>query len=154
MLTYTVKTIRMSPCLIACSMQHVSTVSTYPGSCKTCFSRILGFGGNFLLIFSIIYQIAHLHNWPTWPHELFDLCRHLPWMVFSWIPVSTVSTCPRFPVYLTSLLLKFLWVKTCFGCIDSVNIEITVQIHIYLIWSCLNQSTWLLCMRHTRSTTP
>ena len=59
---------RMVPYLVACSMQHVLTVSTYPGSCKNCFSRIPVFGRNFLLIFPIIYQIAHLHNWPTWPH--------------------------------------------------------------------------------------
>ena len=40
----TVKTIRMAPYVIACSMT-VLTVSTYPGSCKTCFSHIPVFGG-------------------------------------------------------------------------------------------------------------
>ena len=48
------------------TMQHVvSNPSTYPGSCKTCFSHIPVFGGKIALIFPIIYQIAHLHNWPT-----------------------------------------------------------------------------------------
>ena len=92
--TYTVKTFRMAPYLIACSMQHVSTVSTYPGSCKTCFSRILVFGGNFLLIFPVIYQIAHLHNWPTWPDYPFDLCWHQPWMEF---PACMYQQCQHTP---------------------------------------------------------
>ena len=62
-------------------MQHVvSTPFTYPGSCKSCFSRIPVFGRKISLIFPIIYQIAHLHNWPTWPDELFDLCWQLSWM--------------------------------------------------------------------------
>ena len=48
--------------------QHVvSTPSTYPGSCKTCFSCKPVFGGKISLIFPIIYQIAHLHNWPSFP---------------------------------------------------------------------------------------
>ena len=38
-------------------MQHVvSTLSTYPGSCKNCFSRKPVFGGKVSLIFPIIYQ--------------------------------------------------------------------------------------------------
>ena len=50
-------------CKIGCSMQHgPSTPLTYPGSCKTCFSHIPVFGRTVLLIFLIIYQIAHLHN--------------------------------------------------------------------------------------------
>ena len=50
------------------SMQHgLSTPPTYPGSCKSCFSRIPVFGGKISLIFPIIYQIAHLHNWPIRP---------------------------------------------------------------------------------------
>ena len=108
----------MAPYLIACSMQHVSTVSTYPGSCKTCFSHIPVFGRNFLLIFSIIYQIAHLHNWPTWPDYPFDLCLQVPWMGISSMLVSTVSTYPRFDQF----TLKFHWVKTCFGCIGCIDI--------------------------------
>ena len=63
------------PCNIPCSMQHVvSTPSTYPGSCKTCFSRKPVFGGKVSLIFPFIYQIAHLHNWPTCPLIFADNC--------------------------------------------------------------------------------
>ena len=58
--TYTEKTIRMAPYLIACSMQHVLTVLTYPGSYQSCFSRIPVFGGKVSLIFPIIYQTVDL----------------------------------------------------------------------------------------------
>ena len=58
-----------------CSMQHESPTSlTYPGSCKSCFSRKPVFGRKLLLIFPIIYQIAHLHNWPTCPLIFADSC--------------------------------------------------------------------------------
>ena len=58
----------VQPCNIPCSMQHVvSTPSTYPGSCKTCFSCKPVFGRKISLIFPIIYQIAHLYNWPSFP---------------------------------------------------------------------------------------
>ena len=58
----------VQPCNIPCSMQHVvSTPSTYPGSCKTCFSHKPVFGRKISLIFPIIYQIAHLHNLPSFP---------------------------------------------------------------------------------------
>ena len=52
----------------------------HPGSCKSCSSRIPVFVRKVLLIFWIIYQIAHLYNWPNWPNEPFDLCQYLPWM--------------------------------------------------------------------------
>ena len=65
----------VQPCNIPCSMQHVvSTPSTYPGSCKTCFSHKPVFGRKISLIFTIIYQIAHLHNWPTCPLIFADSC--------------------------------------------------------------------------------
>ena len=54
------KTIRMVPYVIACSMQHVSTVLTFPGSCKTCFFLIAVFGGKIFLIFPIIYLTVDL----------------------------------------------------------------------------------------------
>ena len=57
--TYTVKTIRVAPYIIACSMQHVSPV--YPGSCKTCFFHIPVFGRKVFLIFQIIYLRSNLH---------------------------------------------------------------------------------------------
>ena len=58
--TYTVKTIRMASYLVACSMQHVSTVLTYPGSRKTCFFCIPVFGRKVFLIFPIIYLTGDL----------------------------------------------------------------------------------------------
>ena len=100
--------------------QHVA----YPGSCKSCFSRILVFGGKVLLIFPIIYQIAHLYTWPTWPDELFDLCWNLPWMT------QLLTLGASFPVSqsIDQFALKFHWVKMCFGCINSVDIEITYKL--------------------------
>ena len=73
----------VQPWNIPCSMQQVvSTPSTYPGSCKTCFSHKPVFGWTISLIFPIIYQIAHLHNWPSCPlifanNTLDDLFRSL-----------------------------------------------------------------------------
>ena len=54
------KCLGVPSCLVACSMQHVSIVSTYPGSCKHCFSHIPVFGGKVFLIFPIIYQTVDL----------------------------------------------------------------------------------------------
>ena len=66
--TYTEKTIKMfGGAFLSRCMQHVSTVSTYAGSCKSSFSHIPVFGGKVFLIFPIIYHNrpeAHLHNWP------------------------------------------------------------------------------------------
>ena len=142
----------MAPYLVACSMQHVSTVLTYPGSCKTCFSRIPVFGGNFLLIFPIIYQIAHLHNWPTWPdYPLWSLLTSTLDGDFQHACINSVDI-PQISSLFDQFALKFQWVKMCFGCIDCI--DITNWYLSDLIWSCLNQSTCWLCMRHTRSTTP
>ena len=54
------------------SIQHASsTSSTYPGSCKTCFSCIPVFGGKVSLIFPIIYLWSDLQliwilaYWPS-----------------------------------------------------------------------------------------
>ena len=91
-------------------MQHVSTVSTYPGSCKTCFSRILVFGGNFLLIFPIIYQIIPLifaDIYPGWDFQ--HAC------------IDSVDI-PQISSLFDQFALKFHWVKTCFGCIDCIDI--------------------------------
>ena len=59
-LTYTVKTIRMAPYVIQCSMQHESTMLTYPGSCKTCFSAYQFLMGKVSSIFPIIDLIGDL----------------------------------------------------------------------------------------------
>ena len=59
--TYIEKTIKtFGGASLSHCMQHVSTVSTYPGSCKSCFSCIPVFGGKVFLIFSIIYQTVDL----------------------------------------------------------------------------------------------
>ena len=51
----------IQPCNIACRMQHaLSTPSTYPGSCKTCFFCIPVFGRKSFLIFPIIYLTVDL----------------------------------------------------------------------------------------------
>ena len=86
-------------------MQHGPlTPPTYPGSCKTCFSRKPVFGGNFLLIFPIIYQIAHLHNWPIWPLILptavldgrFTLGASFPFSWVSWLLNFIETRCASF----------------------------------------------------------
>ena len=59
------------------------------------------------LIFPIIYQIAHLHNWPTWPNYLFDLCWQLSWMTCLAILEGILRL-------FSQLALKFHWVKTYF----------------------------------------
>ena len=78
-------------------MQHaLSTLLTYPGSCKNCFSRIPDFGRKISLIFSIIYQIVdqNLNLWslPT-----------IPWMSLWGLLFQFHS----------QLALKFHWDKTC-----------------------------------------
>ena len=45
-----------------CKMQHALTVSTYPGSCKTCFFHILVLGRKIFLIFPIIYLRVGLRS--------------------------------------------------------------------------------------------
>ena len=97
----------IQPCNIPCSMQHVVlTPLTCPGSCKSCFSHIPVFGRKISLIFPIIYQIAHLHNWPTWPSYPFDLCWQLSWMTCL---AGSEGILRLFP----QLALKFHWDKTC-----------------------------------------
>ena len=114
-------------------MQHVSTVSIYPGSCKSCFSRIPVFGGNFLLIFPIIYQIAHLHNWPTWPDlTLWSVLTSTLDGDFQHACINSVDI-PQISSLFDQFALKFYWVKMCFGCIDCINIEITYKF--IFIWS-------------------
>ena len=112
----------IQPCNIPCSMQHVvSTPSTYPGSCKTCFSHIPVFGGKISLIFPIIYQIAHLHNWPTWPDQLFDLCWQLSWMTF------LASLGGYFEIISHSWLLNF--IKTRCASFDPFDITFKLISH-------------------------
>ena len=124
-----------------------STSSTYPGSCKSCFSRKPVFGGKVSLIFLIMYQIAHLHNWPLFPLIFAD---------------NTLDT--RFYPVLTGLVGKmsnflssltdFIQIRCVLASLTSSTLKLLKFILLYLIWSCLNRSLWWLCMRHTRSTTP
>ena len=89
----------------ACSMQHGPlTPPTYPGSCKTCFSRKPVFGGKISLIFPIIYQIAHLHKWPIWPLILPTAVLDGRFTHFGGF----------FCIFTGQLALKFYWDKTCF----------------------------------------
>ena len=71
-------------CNIAGSMQHaLSTPLAYPGSCKDCFLCIPVFCRKFLNIsnhWPDSWPEAHLHNWPIWPSQLFNLCQQLSWM--------------------------------------------------------------------------
>ena len=60
------KHLGVPPYLIACSMQHVFRVSTYPGSCKVAFLTSFWWEG-FLNISNHLPDSgpeAHLQNWP------------------------------------------------------------------------------------------
>ena len=86
-------------------MQHGPlTPPTYPESCKTCFSCKPVFGRNFLLIFPIIYQIAHLHNLPIWHLILLTAVLDGRFTHFGGF----------FSIFTGQLALKFYWDKTCF----------------------------------------
>ena len=124
MLTITVKTIRMAPYVIVCSMQHVLTVSTYPGSCKTCLFCMPGFG----------LKVSFISNhWPKkWPTthlhiSLFDLVNPL---IFAnsypgWHNYSLWGLLFQFSQSVGQLALKFHWVKTYRQCQHTNYIEIT-----------------------------
>ena len=59
-----------------CRMQHESvTSSTYPGSCKTCFSGKPVFGGKVLLIF-LIPELSSF-NWFGSKNEQFSQFAHI-----------------------------------------------------------------------------
>ena len=130
----------------ACSKTSLMSL-TYPGSCKSCFSRKPVFGGKVSLIFPIIYKIAHLHNWPSFPLIFAD---------------NTLDT--RFYPVLTGLVGKmsnfvssltdFIQIRRVLASSTSSTLKLLKFILLYLIWSCLNRPLWWLCMRHTRSTTP
>ena len=141
-LTYKVKTIRMAPYLIACSMQHVSTVSAYPGSCKTCFFNIPVFGGKVFLIFPIIYLTVY------WKLiciiSLSDLINSL---IFAdiypgWHIYSLWDLLFQFH---GQLALKSYWVKMCFflACINSVDITNYIEI----TWSVMSKLVYLLTVQ-------
>ena len=135
MLTYTVKTIMMAPYLIACSMQYVSTVSMYPGSCKTCFFRIPVFGGKVFLIFPIIYLTADLKVFCI--IGLSDLINSL---IFANIYLDDIFTHfgGFFPFSWVSWLLNFIETRrvSFWPVLTMLPLQITLKLHDQ---SCQNQ---------------
>ena len=121
-----------------CSMQHESPTSlTYPGSCKSCFSRKTVFGGKVLLIFPIIYQIVD-QNLALWS------CWQLPWIPesssFNWFGGKNEQFSQFAHIFHRD--------QTCFGISD-------IEIKLFTV-SVMPKPVYLmtLCRRHTRSTTP
>ena len=88
--------------------------STYPGSCKSCFSRKPVFGGKVSLIFLIIYQIAHLHNWPSFPLIFADNTLDTS---FNWFGGKNEQ--------FSQFACRFHRDQTCFGISNISDIEIT-----------------------------
>ena len=110
-----------------CSMQHASlTSSTYPGSCKSCFSRKPVFGGKVLLIFPIIYQIAHLHYWPICSLILADSCPGCQNIHFGGKMSNSLSS-----------LIYFTEIRPVWHLRHLLTLKITIKsCYLYLIWSC------------------
>ena len=133
------KCLGLPPYLVACSIQHVLTVLTYPGSCISCFSHIPVFGGKVFLIFPIIYKISHLHNWPIWPKQPFDLADIYLDDIFTHFGGF-------FSIFIGHLVLKFHWDKTCFflACIDSVYNKMN---YIEITWSVMPKPVYLLTVQ-------
>ena len=125
--------ISLHACIDSVDMWHTLDLA------KVAFLHIPVFGGKVFLIIPISYQIAHLHNWPTWP-------RLTLWS----LPTSTLDdTITHYLAVLEGILrlfpqfaLKFHWLKTCFGCINSVDIEITIKLS-YLLCICHAQTSLL-----------
>ena len=136
---------------IGYSMQHVVlTPSTYPGSCKSCFSRIPVFGRKVFLIFPIIYQMVDLKlicmiGQPDLINSLIFADIYSGWHIYSlWGFLFQFHG---------QLALKFHWDKTCLY-FDLLSTLSTLQITLKLLdQSCQNQSFWWLCRRLTGSTT-
>ena len=105
----------------ACSKASL-TSSTYPGSCKSCFSHKPVFGGKVSLIFLIIYQIAHLHNWPSFPLIFADNTLDTS---FNWFGGKNEQ--------FSQFAHRFHRDQTCFGIFDISDIEITQNLYLYLI---------------------
>ena len=128
-----------------CSMQHESPTSlTYPGSCKSCFSRKPVFGRKVSLIFPIIYQIVD-QNLALWSL-----------LTGAWMPeLSSFNWFGRKKEQFSQFPNIFHRDQTCLASSMSPTLKLLTNLYLlYLIWSCLNRSSWWLCRRHTRSTTP
>ena len=122
----------VQPCNIGCSMQHVvSTPSTYPGSCKSCFSCIPVFGRKVFLIFSIIYQMVDLKliciiGQPELINSLIFANIYPGWHIYSlwWFLFQLHG----------QLALKFHWDKTCLY-FELLLTLLTLQNYIEITWS-------------------
>ena len=133
-LTYTVKTIRMAPYLVACRMQQVSTVSTYgiPWIMEKLLFPHTSFARKVSLIFPIIDLRSNLHI------GLSDLVN----------PLFFANSCPEWHNYSLwgllfqfhgQLAIEFLWVKMWFG---FLYWQPTLEIILLLLdWPCPNQFT-------------
>ena len=98
-----------------CSMQYESpTSSTYPGSCKSCFSRKPVFGGKVLLIFPIIYQIAHC-----------IIGQPVLWSLLTAV-LDGLFSCLR--GYFLSWLLNFIEYRRVLASLTSLTLEITFKL--------------------------
>ena len=131
--TYTEKTIKMfGGASLSNCMQHVLTVLTYPGSCKSCFSCIPVFGGKVFLIFPI--QTVDLKLICIIGQS--DLINPLILLIATLDDIFTHFG-GFFFIFMGQLALKFHWDKTCFvlACINSVYIQITLKL---LDQSCQN----------------
>ena len=137
--------------LVPCSMQIDSL--DIPWILQEVAFRIPVFGRKVSLIFLFIYQLSCQWVWVNltqlslWSFPTIPLMTQLS--SFNWFRMSLVLKVSNS----LSSLIDFTEIRPVLACIDCLNIQIRNYIDIS-IWSCLNQSTWWLCMRHTRSTTP
>ena len=138
MSTYVPFDIRMACMTMQHCMQHTSTVSTYPGSCKTCFFLIPVLGKKVSSIFPIIDLTVDLRS--NLHTGLFDLVN----------PLIFANTYPGWHNYsLWGLLFQFHdhWVKTCsfLACINSVEITNYIKIrpiYCYHVHPCNSTYSW------------
>ena len=145
-LTYTVKTIRMAPYLIACSMYrqcwHTLDLA------EVAFLAYHFFGRKVFLIFPIIYQTVDL--------KLICIIGQSDLINLLILPISTLDDIFThfggfFPIFMGQLALKFHWDKMCFflAHINSVDIQITLK----LLDQSLPKSVYLLTMQEAHALT-
>ena len=123
-------------------MQHVLTVSTYPGSYKSCFFGIPVFGRKVFLIFPIIYQTVDLKLICIIGQS--DLINPLILLISTLDDIFTHFG-GFFSIFMGQLALKFHWDSTCFFlvCIDSVDITNYIEI----TWSVMPKPAYLLTVQ-------
>ena len=105
-----------------CSMQQcIFDVFNIPWILQELLFSQTSFGGKVSLIFPIIYQIAHLHNWPSCPLIFANRCLDARISSFNWFGGKNEQ--------LSQFAHRFHTDQTCFGIFDIFDIEIT-QIYI------------------------